>query len=460
MITLCCAPVGKDEDPGPLPEREERRRWLVLLAAYLSFLLWEGLCKSLGIMLQSIAVQLNTETWPVGSAIGIMLAARGLTGPLLRALEVRWQYHQIALVSGLVAGVGVIGASFARTLLQFAACLVLVTGPAFGLVLNISLVLLGQYFHRLYACANGLAYSGASIGILVYAPVSQILLDTYGWQGALLLVGGIQLHLIALGSLQRPPSCHRRGEVGYREVGTDHVLRERHEPSASELNRHISANGRGSCLKFCLKFSKAMGLDLFLDLSYLTLILCMGNLCFVNIAWIVYTVPHLIAKDLTTSSSTTVVWAGGIGILVGQLGHGLLVDFKLLKGRLVMYLANLLMGCTLLCDPLLFGKWPLAASNFFFGLGLGIGLPLTYTLMRDVVGVARMTNAVGWAEMTGGVFRILSSFLTGWLYDKLGSYDLSFVFLGSSSCVVVVILMTEDIYRLIQRRISNRVAPI
>lgn len=158
---------------------------------------------------------------------------------------------------------------------------------------------------------------------------------------------------------------------------------------------------------------KATDLDLFTEVSYLTLIACISNVCFVNISWIVYSVPHIVVKGLTAYNATTIVFAGGLGIFMGQIGHGILVDFQVVRGRTLLYAANATMGLTLLCDPMLNSTWPLVATNFLFGVGLGTTLPLTYTMMREVVGVTRMTSALGWAELVGGVFRILASFITG-----------------------------------------------
>ena len=92
-----------------------------------------------------------------------------------------------------------------------------------------------------------------------------------------------------------------------------------------------------------------------------------------------------------------------------------------------MYAANVLMGLALMSDPFLYGIWPLIAINFIFGIALGTMLPLTYTMMREAVGVARMANALGWAQLVGGAFRISASALTGTQYvniiiDKLQTH--------------------------------------
>ncbi|XP_033628802.1 monocarboxylate transporter 12-like [Asterias rubens] len=375
--------------------------------------------------------------------------------PLLRLLEVKFQYRQIAFVSGLAAGIGVVAASFTTNVVHFALCLLLFPGLAFGLILNSALVLLGHHFTEFYACANGVAYSGLSVGILVFAPLSQLLFDTYGWHGALLLIGGIQFHLAVLGCLLRPVNTSSQIQHGgYSELNTQpSTCHEEHGEESTCLEKGRSLD---RCKNLFRKFIKATSLDLFSEVSYLTLIACVCNVCFVNVSWLVYSVPHLLIKGLTVYNATIIVCAGGIGIFIGQISHGLLVDFHVVKGRTMLYAANITIGLTLLSDPLLNCTWPLVANNFFFGIGIGITLPLTYTMMREVVGVARMTSALGWAELVGGVLRVVASFMTGWFYDQSGSYDSAFILLGCMSILVIVFLILEDIvYAIREKRRSH-----
>ncbi|NXL12739.1 MOT13 protein, partial [Mesembrinibis cayennensis] len=49
-----------------------------------------------------------------------------------------------------------------------------------------------------------LVVSGASISGLALGPLVPLLLDTYGWRGALLLLAAISFNLVAAGALLRP----------------------------------------------------------------------------------------------------------------------------------------------------------------------------------------------------------------------------------------------------------------
>ncbi|NWX24978.1 MOT13 protein, partial [Aegotheles bennettii] len=49
-----------------------------------------------------------------------------------------------------------------------------------------------------------LVVSGASVSGLALGPLVPLLLDTYGWRGALLLLAAISFNLVAAGALLRP----------------------------------------------------------------------------------------------------------------------------------------------------------------------------------------------------------------------------------------------------------------
>ncbi|NXN90711.1 MOT11 protein, partial [Bombycilla garrulus] len=57
-----------------------------------------------------------------------------------------------------------------------------------------------------------LAVSGAAVSGPALAPLLPLALDSFGWRGALLLLAGVSLHLVATGALLRPPPQGTPGE--------------------------------------------------------------------------------------------------------------------------------------------------------------------------------------------------------------------------------------------------------
>ena len=63
-------------------------------------------------------------------------------------------------------------------------------GIGFGLVYVPAVIAVGFYFERWRALATGIAVCGSGIGTFLMAPLSTLLISTYGWRGALLIQAG------------------------------------------------------------------------------------------------------------------------------------------------------------------------------------------------------------------------------------------------------------------------------
>lgn len=64
--------------------------------------------------------------------------------------------------------------------------------------------MVGTYFERRRPLANALSSAGECIFTFILTPLFQLLIDSYSWRGALLILGGLQLNLCVCGMLLRP----------------------------------------------------------------------------------------------------------------------------------------------------------------------------------------------------------------------------------------------------------------
>ena len=57
---------------------------------------------------------------------------------------------------------------------------------------------------KIFTTLTGIADSGSGVGILVFAPLTTVLLEAYGWKGTHLVFGGLSLGSILFASLMGP----------------------------------------------------------------------------------------------------------------------------------------------------------------------------------------------------------------------------------------------------------------
>ena len=77
-------------------------------------------------------------------------------------------------------------------------------GTSTGILGTVFYLVVVRYFALRRQLALGLSQAGSAIGTLILAPVVQFLIDSCGWRGALLLLGGITLNSTAASALYRP----------------------------------------------------------------------------------------------------------------------------------------------------------------------------------------------------------------------------------------------------------------
>lgn len=78
------------------------------------------------------------------------------------------------------------------------------TGFGYALTWTPTVTMLGYYFEKRRPVANALSSSGECIFTFVLTPLFQLLIDSFSWRGALLILGGLQLNLCVSGMLLRP----------------------------------------------------------------------------------------------------------------------------------------------------------------------------------------------------------------------------------------------------------------
>lgn len=77
------------------------------------------------------------------------------------------------------------------------------SGIGFGFIYAPSIIILGFYFERWRGLATGIAVCGSGIGTFVYAPMTEILINKFGWRYALLCHAALVLSCVIYGSLYR-----------------------------------------------------------------------------------------------------------------------------------------------------------------------------------------------------------------------------------------------------------------
>ncbi|XP_014297661.1 monocarboxylate transporter 13 [Microplitis demolitor] len=184
--------------------------WLILLAAVMVNVLIPGTIKSFGVLFVEF---LNVFEGGRSMAAWIPALCYFLyssLGPLSSILSVKYSYRTVTLIGGTFAAVGMMLSYFANSIIYLCVSYGVFLGIGAGLAFPPTVYIVTSYFLRLRGFANGLCISGSALGSIFLPPLLNYLLQEFGYRGAVLIMGGILLHVWAAALLYEPLEKHMK----------------------------------------------------------------------------------------------------------------------------------------------------------------------------------------------------------------------------------------------------------
>ncbi|XP_027672287.2 monocarboxylate transporter 5 isoform X3 [Falco cherrug] len=362
-------------------------------------------------------------------------------------------------------------------------------GVGFACLYQAAAVMTAKCCRTRLAFSNAIARSGMGLTFLI-APFTQLLIDFYGWQGTLLIFGGIMLNLVPSSMLLRPIStqppqrCSANDQDGgflMAKKDSDTLggcldettrgqtrLRSAQDLSATEglmmsHGRDVSGPGNTSALGRLEKSPKdscspeiateakrshpslpateKKNSQPLLDFSPLKdPVFCIFTWSFL-FSHLAYFVPifHLVARAKTLGISSMdasyLISVAGITETVSQLLSGWVADQNWTK-KYHYHVAYLVLGgiTNLLCP--LATTFPLLMTYAVaFAIFCGGFMALILPVLVDLVGVQKLHSYLGFAAFFAGIAAVGGPPLAGWLYDYTQTYVCSFLFAGACALV-------------------------
>src|SRR5258705_219228 len=185
------------EDIATKPPKPTRVALNVLALCFALSVLGRGLGESFTVFLKPISESFGWDRAQVVSVYSLTWLAGGLTAPLVGRLFDRSGPRTVYSLGLLLLGAAFLIASHARELWQFQLSVGLSVGIGIALIGNVpNSILLGRWFGPRLPTAMAILYSATGAGVLVLLPVTQILIDHFGWRGAYQIFGAVALLLL------------------------------------------------------------------------------------------------------------------------------------------------------------------------------------------------------------------------------------------------------------------------
>lgn len=492
--------MGRKE---PFPQ-DRGWAWAIVLGSFVCVFFMVGTAKSIGLFLTEFQEHFHVPTSLAAMVMGGSAIVYAILAPVFIMLGQMLTVRKVIMTGAFI---GFIGMSLGSLLFSME-YVIAVFGICFGIgnasIYGNILVMLGIYFRKRRSLANGLALAGASIGQFALPPFIEYLLETYGLQGSILLVGGAYFHVVAAASLFRPPSFYapitdsaapekkmeensmaddvKNGHVRHSNGELKEELTKATSPLVSPsddeeadaaeimlerevLHHSIMASTGSLCIcpvSHCgSAFHKDVheweeekeekkGLwqqvltmfDFSVMKSYIAVfLLTTCFLCFFGyFNFILFLPAHVITQGIDKYNKAILVSLCGIGDLIGRLTIGFVGDHNFITRYKLMAVGSIVVGVNM--GGLIFADTFgwMATHCLLYGISGGVYVSLLAVVVVDFVGLKNMPRLLAIIMLLQGLGAALGQPILGAVKDACGSFIPVFIICTVCSLIGGVIL--------------------
>ncbi|HEX6318921.1 MAG TPA: MFS transporter [Burkholderiales bacterium] len=375
-----------------------------------------GIWYAYSVFLVALLADFGWSRSVLAGAFSVFTLVHGGVNPVIGALCARFRPLRVMAGGGLAMGLALAADSLIDSPLQLYL--------AFGVLTAVSVAAAGwvpalvhvqREFPERLGLSIGIISSGVGVGMLLVVPLTQLLIDAFGWRTAFRVLGVMSVVWIVPSSLWL---MRRRGKSRGQSPA-----RQNQPKSGSDPERRSALHS--------MNLREAMRTQPFwlLMAAYF-----FGNVCSQTLH--VHQVAYLVDHGLAAIVAASVVGVVGLASIVGKTGGGWLSDRV---EREIVYVAGIaiLVASTFVLLGLGAAptRWGAYGYAVLLGVGYSVTAAITPAMMADrfsgphfgsIVGVGLMGTAVGSA--TGPWF-------AGTMYDASGTYTVAFVI--AAGCGVV-----------------------
>lgn len=231
--------------------------------------------------------------------------------------------------------------------------------------------MVSHYFDRWRPIAYAIASSGECVFAIMFGPFFQWLIETYSWQGALLIIGGLQLNLCVCGALMRPLETVQNPIQQTKEgVEADAAV----PPPRRKSLFHFSLLRKPELLLYIL---------------------------FAIFAAAGFFIPPLFLVPFANSLGIDKYWPASIlsvlafADLAGRLICGWVANMRLLRNLQLLTMVVTLLGVVLLLLPIGHNYWSILVFSSLYGFLFGCVVAIHVTSIVDIVTLEAFDSGLG-----------------------------------------------------------------
>jgi len=375
-----------------------------------------GIWYSYSVILVALLNEFGWSRSVLAGAFSVFTLVHGGVNPVIGMLCARFRPLRVMAAGGAAMGLSLVMDSFISTPAGLYVSFGVLTALAVALAGWVpSLVFVQRQYPERLGLSIGIISSGIGIGMLVVVPLTQFLIDAFGWRTAFRVLGLISVLWIVPSSLWLRWWMLRQRES---QIRGQSPVRQNQEDSGSDPKQTLTLREALRTQPFWLLWAAFF----FGNISSQTL----------HVHQVVYLVDH----GLSAIVAATVVGVVGFASIFGKVGGGWLSDRM---ERELVYAGGIAIMVSSALVLLALGTAPTRWGAYGYAVLLGVGYSATASLipamLSDRFSGRHFGAIVGVALIGSSTGSAVGPWLAGTLYDTTGSYTVAFLI--AAACGVV-----------------------
>ncbi|XP_070554895.1 monocarboxylate transporter 13-like [Ptychodera flava] len=404
--------------------------WIVVLGSHVCCLFVYGWYQAIGPLFVAIQHYFEETSARTSWILAVFLSLEFGIGPVSNVCVKKFGFRVTVMIGTVMSSIGFFISAFATRIEFLYFSIGILAGIGYGLILPPHIGIISLYINKHFALANSLAMSGSAIGIFVFPPLMQYLIDSYGWRGAVIIFSGINAHMGISAALYRTPASLR--------LERSHDVKQENKSEVQHSN-------------ICRDQCEIWDFSLFRQnplLSTFTL----ANLFGIGVGY--QSLPaHLLARADTKSLGSQnqlafLISFLGLSSLVGRWVPPLIgcISKNRITSNTLFGLSLLLTGIMSMLSSLATTYATYAVFACFVGFLSGLCFVVENNALKEIAGPENLTASLGFAVLAMSIGGIIGPPTAGYIYDVTGDYNNSFYFYGAFLMLGGLIAILPEAY--------------
>jgi len=372
----------------------------VLAVCFVLNMLGRGLGDSYAVFLLPLEREYGWTRYQLTSVYSVFLLVSGFAAPVIGILFDRVGPRLVYSTGIACIGGAYLAASSLDRLWHFYVLIGATVGVGVAMTGMVpASAMLSRWFHARLSRAIGIAFSATGVGIIVFVPIAQTLVDHYGWRGAYNAMGIAMLGIAPLVLLVLP---WRRFAAG----------------RPAERASQLPASGAEWTLR------KAMGTRIYWGMVQAFFFTAVGMFSI-----FVQLVAFLVDAGFSALTAATAFGICGMLSAGSVMGSGFLTERFGARQTVSVSFAGTISGMLLLLAMTRFPSTPLLiAFVLTFGASLGVRGPIISSICTRHFAGPRVATIYGTVFASNSLGAALGSLVGGALHDLTGGYATGLLF--------------------------------